>query len=132
MTEEAQKHEADDKKRREVIDLRNQADHLVYMSEKTLKEHGDKVGPQERANIESAINNLKEAAKGEDADAIRRAMENLNSASQEIGKKMYENVAGARGAAPGAGPQSAQAEGSGKSKGGEDVIDAEYEVKKDK
>jgi len=132
MTEEAQKHEADDKKRREVIDLRNQADHLVYMSEKTLKEHGDQVGPQERANIESAINNLKEAAKGEDADAIRRAMENLNSASQEIGKKMYENVAGARGAAPGAGPQSAQAEGSGKSKGGEDVIDAEYEVKKDK
>jgi molecular chaperone DnaK len=129
MTEEAQQHEADDKKRREVIDLRNQADHLVYISEKTLKEHGDKVGPQERGNIESAINGLKEAIKGDNAEAIKRAMDNLNTASQEIGKKMYENVAGAQGAAAG-GPQSAPP--SGEKPKGDDVIDAEYEVKKDK
>ena len=88
---------------------------------------------RKRANIESAINGLKEAVKGDSADAIKRAMDNLNTASQEIGKKMYENVAGAQGAAPGAaGPQGAPPSGGEKPKGGDDVIDAEYEVKKDK
>jgi molecular chaperone DnaK len=129
MTEEAQKHEEEDKKRREVIEARNQADQLIYTSEKTLKEHGDKVGPQERGNIESALNTLKEATKGDDADAIKRAMENLMTASQEIGKHMYENVAGAQGAAPGAAPGGEGGSEKKGKEGGEDVIDAEYEVK---
>jgi molecular chaperone DnaK len=127
MTEDAQKNEEQDKKRREVIDIRNQADHLIYTTEKTLKEHGDKVGPQERGNIESALNNLKEVIKGDDASAIKRAMENLMSASQEIGKKLYENVAGAQGAAPQ--PGAAPADEQKSAKKGDDVIDAEYEVK---
>ncbi|MFA5865114.1 MAG: molecular chaperone DnaK [Phycisphaerae bacterium] len=130
MTEDATKHEAEDKKRREVIDARNQADHLLYTTEKTLKEHGDKIGPQERGNIESAMNSLREVSKGDDADAIKRSMENLMTASQEIGKKIYEKVAqqpptdapGGEGQAPPAGEQK-------KGKGGDDVIDAEYEVK---
>jgi molecular chaperone DnaK len=134
MTEDAQKHEADDKKRREVIDARNQADHLLYTTEKTLKEHGDKIGPQERGNIESAMNNLREVSKGEDAGGIKRAMENLMTASQEIGKKIYENVAQQ---APGQGAPEGEPSGQQpggdqgkKGKGGDDVIDAEYEVKK--
>ncbi len=131
MTEDAQRHEEEDKKRREVIDARNQADQLVYQTEKMLKEYGDKVGPQERGNIESAMNSLKEVSKGDDVNAIKRATENLMAASQEIGKRMYEQVAkqatqgaaaGAPGAAPGAGEEK-------KGKDGGDVIDAEYEVK---
>ena len=130
MTEDAKKYEADDKKRRELVDLRNQADQVVYTTEKTLKEHGEKVGPQERSNVEAALNNLREVMKGDDADAIKRAMENVMQASQEIGKKIYENVAGGQaqaGAAAGEGPQAGP---EGGSKGGDDVIDAEYEEKK--
>ena len=72
MKQEAEAHAAEDKKRREVIDLKNQADQLVYPMEKTLKEHGDKVPAEIRGNIESAINNLKEALKGDDATASAR------------------------------------------------------------
>ncbi len=139
MTEDAKQHEEEDRKRRELIDVRNQADHLVYTTEKTLKEHGDKISPQERSNVESAINSLKEAMKGDDATAIKRAMENLMSSSQEIGKKLYEQVAGQQSAA-GAGSTVGEAQQSGQqqatqqgqtaeSKGGDDVIDAEYEEK---
>jgi molecular chaperone DnaK len=130
MTEDAQKFEEQDKKRREVIDARNQADQLVYQTEKTLKEFGDKVGPQERGNVESALNNLRDVSKGDDASAIKRAMENLMSASQEIGKHIYEKTAGQQEGAPGqAAPGGEQTPPSGKGKGGDDVIDAEYEVK---
>jgi len=137
MTEEAQKYEADDRRKRELVDARNQADHLVYTTEKTLKEHGDKIDSQERANIESAMNNLREVMKGDDTDAIKRAMENLMTASQEMGKKLYEHVAASaagpeQAAGPG-GPGEAGDASAGQdtsSKPGDDVIDAEYEEKK--
>ncbi len=139
MTEDAKQHEEEDRKRRELIDLRNQADHLVYTTEKTLKEHGDKISPQERSNVEAAINALKEAMKGDDATAIKRAMENLMNSSQEIGKKLYEQTANQQtvaGAGPAQGPAGAQqgagtadASQSQDNKGGDDVIDAEFEEK---
>jgi len=130
MTEDAQRHEEEDKKRREVIDARNQADQLIYSTEKMLKEYGDKVGPQERGNIESAMNSLREATKGDDTNAIKRASENLMTASQEIGKRMYEQAAKATSAAGQAAPgQAPGATEEKKGKGGDDVIDAEYEVK---
>ena len=93
MTRDAEAHADEDKKRREVVDLKNQADQLVYSTEKTLKEHGDKVSAETRGKIESAVNNLKEAVKGDDAAAIRRAIDNLNEASQELGKALYEEAA---------------------------------------
>ena len=68
MTQEAESHAEEDKKRREVIDLKNQADQVVYQTEKTLKEHGDKVSSETRGTIENAVNNLKEAVKSDDAD----------------------------------------------------------------
>jgi molecular chaperone DnaK len=137
MTEDAEAHAEEDKKRREVVDLKNQADQLVYATEKTLKEHGEKVSGQTRSDIESAVNNLKEAIKGEDADAIKKAMENLNTAGQELGKILYEEAAkkqAAEAGAPGpdAGPQQQQGpppEGEVKRKGDDDVIDAEFEAK---
>ncbi len=134
MTKEAESHAEEDKKKREVVDLKNQADQLIYSTEKTLKEHGEKVSTGVRGNIESAVNNLKESIKGEDADAIKKAIDNLRTASQELGKVLYEEAAKKQ-AASAAGDQAQQqaspppAEGEVKRKGGDDVIDAEFEAK---
>ena len=136
MQKDAESHAEEDKKRREVVDLKNQADQVVYQMEKTLKEHGDKVPADVRGNIESAVNNLKEAAKGDDGDAIKRCMDKLNEVSQELGKIMYEEAAKKQTAAGGDAPQpdaqsgqSEPAEGVVRRKGGDDVIDAEFEEK---
>jgi len=130
MTREAESHADEDRKRRQVVDLKNQADQLVYSTEKTLKEHGDKVSAETRGKIESAVNNLKEATRGEDAAAIRRAIDNLNDATQELGKALYEEAA-KRQAASGAQPkQGPPPESEVRRKGaGDDVIDAEFEAK---
>jgi molecular chaperone DnaK len=131
MQADAESHAEEDKKRREVIDLKNQADQLIYSTEKTLKEHGEKVSAEVRGNIENAVNNLKETVKGEDAEAINKAMENVGTTAQELGKILYEEAAkqqaaqappeGAAGQAP---PQPEEPK-----KGGDDVIDAEFEAK---
>jgi molecular chaperone DnaK len=133
MTREAEAHAAEDKQKREVVDLKNQADQLIYSTEKTLKEHGGKVSAETRGGIENAVNNLKEAVKGEDANAIKKAIENLGTAGQELGKVLYEEAAkkqassggpGKAGSAKGGPPP----EGDVKRKGGDDVIDAEFEA----
>jgi molecular chaperone DnaK len=132
MKKEAESHATEDKKKREVVDLKNQADQLIYTTEKTLKEHGDKVSGQTRGNIENAVNNLKEAVKGEDGEAIRKAIENLGTVSQELGKVLYEEAAKkqAASAQPGQAEQAPPPpEGEAKKKGGGDVIDAEFEAK---
>jgi len=131
MTKEAQLHAEEDKKKREVDDLKNQADQLIYSTEKTLKEHGSKVSAETRGKIENAVNNLKEAIKGNNADAIRKAAENLSTVSQELGKTLYEEAAKKQAASTRAGQaeQEPPPEGRVKRKGGEDVIDAEFEAK---
>jgi len=131
MTIDAEAHAAEDKQKREVVDLKNQADQLIYSTEKTLKEHGDKVSAETRGGIENAVNNLKEAIKGEDANAIKKAIENLGTAGQELGKVLYEKAAGkqASSAGPGGAGGTPPAEGDVKRKGGDDVIDAEFEAK---
>jgi molecular chaperone DnaK len=130
MTQDAEAHAEEDRQRRQVIDLKNQADQLIYSTEKTLREHGDKVPAETRGNIESAVNNLKEAVKGEDATAIRRSIDALNDATQELGKALYEEAAKKQAAAGAqAQPQPGPGEAEVKRKGGEDVIDAEFEAK---
>ncbi len=84
MKKDADAHAEEDKKKRQVIDLKNQADQLIYSTEKTLKEHGGKVSADTRGKIESAVNNLKEAVKGDDGSAIKKAIENLGDAGQEL------------------------------------------------
>ncbi len=126
MTADAEAHAEEDRKRRELIDQKNQADQLVYSTEKTLKEHGEKVSAEVRGNIESAINNLKEAAKGDDIEAIKKAIENLAQVSQELGKILYEEAAKEQGAAQG--EASSTDEQPSEKKGGDDVIDAEFEA----
>ena len=132
MQKDAEAHAEEDKKRREVVDLKNQADQLVYSTEKTLKEHGEKVSAEVRGNIESALNNLKEAAKGDDGEAIKRTMEKLGEASQELGKILYEEAAKQQ-AAPGDADEKADPgqapEGEVRRKDDDDVIDAEFEAK---
>jgi molecular chaperone DnaK len=135
MKREADSHAEEDKKRREVVDLKNQADQLVYATEKSLKEYGDKVDAKVRGDIESAINNLKEAAKGEDGAAIKKSMEKLSESAQELGKILYEEAAKKQAKAPPAGGETpkgaagAPEEGEVRRKGGDDVIDAEFEAK---
>ncbi len=135
MQRDAEDHASEDKKRREVVDLKNQADQLIYSTEKTLKEHGEKVSGDTRGKIESAVNNLKEAAKGEDGQAIKNAMENLSSTAQELGKILYEEAAKKQAAQGGpAGPQPSEPPKGGEGEvhrkgGGDDVIDAEFEAK---
>ena len=116
--------------------MKNQADQLIYSTEKTLKEHGDKVPAETRGNIETAINNLKEAVKGDNADAIKKAIDNLGNTAQELGKILYEEAAKKQAASA----QASQAEQTPpttdkdevkRKKGGDDVIDAEFEAKDD-
>jgi molecular chaperone DnaK len=130
LRQDAEAHAADDKNRRELVDLKNQADTQLYATEKTLNEHGEKVPSDERAKIESAVNQLKEAIKGDDRDAIQKGIQNLTTASQVIGKIMYEEAAKAAGNQPGPDAESPDAQHAGATAGkDEDVIDAEFEEK---
>ena len=130
MKADADKFATEDSKKREVIDLRNRGEALVYSTEKSLKEYGEKVTPDVRAGIESSLNATKEALKGDDADAIKKTLATLEEQSMKLGQAMYGGdaasaAAGAAGAQPG--PE-AQPDRETKKKD-EDVIDAEFEVK---
>lgn len=126
MKKDAEAHADEDKQRREVVDLKNQADTIVFQTRKQLEEFGDKVTPDVRGKIESALSNLEDKVKGDDADAIKAALENLNKEVQELGKAMYE--ASPEGGDAGGQPGGDDA-GGGAASSDDDVIDAEYEVK---
>jgi len=128
MKRDAEMHAADDKKRREVVDLKNKGDAFVLQTRKALEEHGGKVSNEIRGQIESALSSLEEKIKGEDKEAIERAMKELEKASMELGKAVYEEEA-KKASAAGAGPADAAA---GATAGKDDVIDAEFEVKDEK
>ena len=135
MKQDAKEHAADDLKKKELIDARNKAEHVAYETEKQVKEHGDKVPADEIGKIEQAISHVRETAKGDDADAINKAVEALMEAAQSIGKIVYEEMAKQQQAAAAAGQESAGgAPGgdSGDEKKDDGVIDAEFEVKDDK
>jgi len=133
MKREAEAHAAEDKKRRETIEMKNQGDNLVYQTERQMKEHGDKISAGVRSEVESAVNNLKDALKSEDGERIKKSIETVQTAVGKIGQEVYGG-AGAPGGQPGGAPGSDRATGGpnpaeGAKKKDEDVIDAEYEVK---
>jgi molecular chaperone DnaK len=130
MKADAEAHAAEDKKRREVIDLKNQGESLVYQQEKGLKDVGEKVSADDRANIERAISELKDALKTDDGDVIKKKMELLTTASHKLAEEMYKSQSSPGGA--GSPPPSDGAAGGDEKKKDEDVIDAEYEVKDNK
>jgi molecular chaperone DnaK len=93
MVKDAEANAADDKKRREAVDAKNHGDALVHSTEKALGEHGDKVGETERRAIEDAMSDLKEALKGDDAEAIKAKTNTLAQASMKLGEAMYAQQA---------------------------------------
>jgi molecular chaperone DnaK len=106
MVKDAEAHAEEDRQRREEADIRNSADSLVYQTEKLLKEQGDKISDEERANVETKLADLKTAISGSELETIKSATEALMTASQEFTQKLYEQAAanenaGASGAAGG-------------------------------
>jgi molecular chaperone DnaK len=131
MKADAEVHAAEDAKQRELVDTRNQAEQMVFQTRKQLEEHGDKVSPEVRGQIESAANDVEESIKGDNVDAIKAALTALSQAAMELGKVVYEQTTQQQAAAA-AQPQSetGDEQPAGATAGqAEDVIDAEYEVK---
>jgi molecular chaperone DnaK len=120
MVRDAEAHAADDRKRREEAEARNQADTLVYQTEKLLREQGDKVPAEERSAVESALADVKEKIGGSDVEALNRSLDALRAASQTLGQHMYEEAARQQQAAGGGGGDSSSPGSSD-----EDVVDAE-------
>jgi molecular chaperone DnaK len=131
MVNDAKSHAAEDKKQREEIDTKNQADQLVYQTEKNIQEYGDKLDGEAKNKLEAAVGRLKEAVKGSNIDEIKSATEALNKVWQEAASQMYAQTAGAEGAQAGQPGPEAQAEAqdqdTGKKKKGK-VEDADFEV----
>ena len=115
MVKDAEAHGAEDKKRKEAVESKNHAEALVHSTEKALSEHGDKIGADERTAIETALANLKEAVKGDDADDIKAKTQSLAQASMKLGEAMYKAQA--------AGEPSSGAEAG---KPDDNVVDAEF------
>ncbi len=128
LVREAQAHTEEDKKRRKLAEAKNQADNLIYQTEKNINEYGDKVSAEEKTKIQDAIAALKKALEGTDAEAIESATQSLMSASHKLAEEMYKKAASDTGA------QGASAGGNGAdTKTDEKVVDAEFEeVDKDK
>ena len=126
---EAEQFAAEDAKRKEEIDTRNQADQMVYQSEKALEEMKDKLDAGEVSELETEINKVKEALKGTDTEAIKTATERLTQAFYKVSEKMYQQAGGDQGAGPNPGPDMGGAAPGGAAPGGNDnVVDADYTV----
>ncbi|MCZ6799771.1 MAG: molecular chaperone DnaK [Nitrospirae bacterium] len=135
LVKDAQAHSEEDKKRREAVEIRNQADNLIYTTEKNLNEHGDKIEEDEKTKITEAIAAMRTAMEGDDPEAMKTAMEALTTASHKLAEEMYKKTA-AEAATAGAPPNEGAPGGEEASTtAGEEetVVDAEFEeVEKDK
>ncbi|OON87321.1 molecular chaperone DnaK [Pyramidobacter sp. C12-8] len=122
MKAEAEAHEAEDTKKKELIEAKNMADSIIYQSEKTLKDLGDKVTPEEKGAVNAKIDELKKAKDGADPEAIKKAVEALNTAMQPIGVRLYQQNAQQN---PG-GADKNEAGGNNDTKKDGDTVDAEF------
>ena len=129
LVRDAQSHTEDDKKRRKLAEAKNQADNLVYQTEKNITEYGDKVSDEEKTKIRDAVAAVKKALEGTDAEAIESATQSLMTASHKLAEEMYKKAA----ASPGPQPGASAGDGTTEAKTDEKVVDAEFEeVDKDK
>jgi molecular chaperone DnaK len=131
MVKDAEKYAADDVKKKEQVEVINQADNLVYASEKALKDYGDKVNQDERAAIEASVNDLKSAIKDKNTERVKKGMEDLTKASHKLAEEIYKQSAAKQqqgsAASPKAdAPQQEQAQESTGQDKKEDIIDAEF------
>src|SRR5690606_34302829 len=124
MRKEAEKFAAEDKERRALVELRNQADQLAYQVEKTVRDAGDKIEAGVKADIEAKVEKVRQAIKGDDRAAIEAAMSELQQAMHKVSEALYQQGAGAA-AGAGSGPTGGKASG----KGDEDIKDADFEVR---
>ena len=125
MVKEAEANKEADKKKRESVDARNQADSLVFSTEKSLKEHGDKISAEEKKAIENGIVDLKKSLEGTDAEDIKKKTQNLIQVSMKLGEAVYKSQQK---------PEAGTAEGSKdtKSDDKDNVVDADFEDVKEK
>jgi molecular chaperone DnaK len=123
LVKEAKRHEADDRRRKELVEARNTADQIIYQMEKMLRDYGEQISTLDRGRIEQSIEDLKKAKDGDEVSRVRSLIEQLQQASQAIGQQMYEQQAAAQQAGPGAGPQAGPQPESG---GEEDVVEGEF------
>jgi molecular chaperone DnaK len=133
MQKEAELHAEDDRKAKESIEVRNNADNLAYQCEKQLKDLGDKIPGDKKTEIEGKITAVREALKGNDTDAINAAYTDLQNAFQSVSEELYKQAAasggGAAGAGAGPGPEASAGEDAGAARKADgDVVDAEFEV----
>jgi molecular chaperone DnaK len=127
LVKEAQSHTEEDKRKRELVEIKNQADSLIYSTEKNLSEHGDKIAETEKSNITEAVETLRKAVEGTDLEAIKTAMQNLTTASHKLAEEMYKK-ASADSTSAGPGAEAGTGATAGESSGGEEkVVDAEFE-----
>jgi len=133
MQREAEAHAEEDKKAKEAIEIKNNADMLAYQSEKQLKEIGDKISGDKKKQVEDAIAAVRDAINRNDTDAMKRTYDDLQNKFQEVSAELYKQASAQAGPRPGpqpgpeAQPSGGAEEGAGKRDGG-DVVDAEFEV----
>jgi molecular chaperone DnaK len=130
MVKDAEAHAAEDKKRKDTVEARNQLDSLVYSTEKSLKEYGGDLDVSVKDNIENALKRAKETLEGQDAQAMRTAAEQLSQASHKLAEAMYAKASRQQAGQEGAGDAKEQSTNDGKKKK-DDVVDADFEEVKD-
>jgi molecular chaperone DnaK len=127
LVKDAESHAEDDHKKRELVEARNHADALIYSTERSIKDLGEKVDKDTKVKVEEAVGKLRKAMEGDDKDEIRRLSEELTNASHKLAEAMYQQASQAEGQKAGAGA----AGGAKASKPEEDVVDADFEEVKD-
>jgi molecular chaperone DnaK len=128
LVRDAELHADEDRKKKDLVEARNQADSLIYSTEKSIKDLGDKVDDATKSQIETATNNLKKAMEGEDTEEIKRLSEELTKVSHKLAEAMYQQASQAEAQQAGAGPEGAAGAGPSAE---EDVVDADFEEVKD-
>jgi molecular chaperone DnaK len=128
MVKDAEVHAAEDKKRRELVDAKNQGEAMVHSAEKSVAEYGDKVSQADKSAIEAAVTALKSTLEGDDVEAIKARTNDLVQASMKLGEAMYKAQAGGAGGPDGGAPGAGDAGGQGAdhSAKNDDVIDADF------
>ena len=133
MVKQAEQFATDDKKKAESIQVKNEADSLIYQTEKTLVEHAAKVDEATKTAITEAIADLKKKVEANDTDGIKSGLENLKKVSQKLGEAIYQQAQQQQQqGAPGAGPQDPNAGDAAKKKEGDNVVDADFKVEDEK
>ncbi|MDR4492974.1 MAG: molecular chaperone DnaK [Nitrospirales bacterium] len=127
LVKDAQSHTEEDKKKRELVELKNQADSLIYNTEKNLTEHGDKIDPAEKTKITEAIDDLKKAIEGTEIETIKTSIQNLTTASHKLAEEMYKKASTDSQGGDSGGSTDSGGSSEGSSSESEKVVDAEFE-----